>query len=207
MMTQYISIGRTGVTELVLNMSYRAPKCEGNCSKYVEVKTYETSLPDEEGRSKPTSYSEEGAARVYLRQGPAKQLTNQVIPISGSSTGLYLAVVDPPPGSCLTITRVVLFYYVCPEQELNFVIYPEVIAPTSLDSDSIQVVAVCSENAVLTSQTQLLECKYQGRWEFNNASCECVDDHFKNISSLVPCKHTLNVQIPSSVYTVSIGGI
>ena len=195
MVTQYINISKTGVTELVLNVSYYSSERCRICSELLEIRTFETSYPDEEGRSIPNSYLENQTVQLHIQQGADEQLTSQAIPISGSSTGLYLAVVDLPPGACLTITRLVLFYYVCPEQELNLVIYPEVIAPTSMHANSIQVSVACLENAVFASQTQSVECKFQGRWDSNNVSCECAEGYLFETNAPASSKGMLGVQI------------
>ena len=194
MVTQYINLGKIGVTELVLNLSYYSiENCTGNCSEFLQIRTYEIYFPDEEGRRIPNKYSKNPAIQLDIQQGTREQFASLAIPINGSSTGLYLSVADSPPGACLTITRMVLFYYVCPEQEVNLVIYPEVTAPTSMSASSIKVYAACAENAVFASPIQSVECKLQGRWASNNISCECVEGYFFATNAPSSSKGTLNV--------------
>ena len=180
MVTQYINISRLGVTELVLNVTFsNVQNCTGNCSEFLEIRTYETYFPDERNRSIPNRYSKNPAVQLRIQPGTNEQFTSLLIPKNGSTPGLYLAVVDPPPGTCVTITRMVLFYYVCPEQELNLVIYPETVAPTSMNANSSsQVSAACLENAVFASQIQPVECNFQGEWDSNNVRCDCRRGYF-----------------------------
>ena len=180
MVTQYINISKLGVTELVLNVTFNnVQNCTGNCSEFLEIRTYETDFPDERNRSIPNRYLNNLAVQLRIQPGTNEQFTSLLISINDSSRGLYLAVVDPPPGTCVTITRMVLFYYVCPEQELNLVMYLETIAPTSMNANSSsQVSAACLENAVFASQIQSVECEFQGKWDSNNVSCECRGGYF-----------------------------
>ena len=185
MITQYINISKLGITELVLNVSYYSSEnCTGNCTEFLSIKTYEIYFPDEEGRRIPNKYSANPTVQLHIQPGTNEQFTSLLIPISGTSRGLYLAVVDSHPGACVTITRMVLFYYVCPEQELNLIVYPEIIAPTSMNANSSsQVSPACLENAVFASQNQLVECNFQGKWDSNNAICECREGYFLETST------------------------
>ena len=183
MVTQYINISRMGVTELVLNITFFATtgsKCLGACSESVGIRMYATNVLDEEGRNDTGVYSANLASLVHTQGGAAQELSSHQIPMSDLYTGLYLALVDPQPGNCVGITRIALFYHVCPEGTLDLVEYPEVVAPTSTHLDDIAVPAVCSENAVLTSWITSVECKYRGKWDSNGVVCECAEGHFFN---------------------------
>ena len=100
------------------------------------------------------------------------------IPISGSSTGLYLAVVDSSPGTCISISRLALFYYVCPEQVVNLVKYPETIFPTLISDSDLFLGTTYMDNAILTSVDNELECSRRGRWEANNVVCSCMEGYY-----------------------------
>ena len=195
MVTQYVNISRTGVTELVLNVTFFAvtgSKCVGTCSESLGIRMYATSVIDEEGRSNPENFSANLASLVHTQGGSAQEFVSHKLPINSTHTGLYLAIVDPPPGSCVGLTQITLFYYICHEQELDLVKYPEVIAPTSIHIDDVAVPAVCSENAVLTSPIKFVECKYRGKWDSNNVVCECMEGYFFNESS-TSCQGNLTV--------------
>ena len=117
MITNYINISRTDITELVLNVTLaKSATCmcddAHNCNQAVRIRIFETSEPNETNRLSNTSYSVD-LANVSTMKKSVK------IPVSAAFTGLYLAVVDTPPGACLTITRLVLYYYIFPEEVVN----------------------------------------------------------------------------------------
>ena len=88
------------------------------------------------------------------------------------TNGLYLAVVDR--GSCTSITRISVFYYICPEQTVNLVHYPETVAPPFENPQDREAIGVCINNASQVSADLILECKIGGEWEENlNATCLC----------------------------------
>ena len=118
MITQYINISRTGVTELLLNTTFSAAtssECSGVCNDNVRIRIFPTNEPNEVSRNDTSSYGGIIAALEHIMDDEPVTERNLVqIPMSGSSTGLYLAVVDLYPGTCVSISRLALFYYVCP---------------------------------------------------------------------------------------------
>ena len=182
MITQYINISRTGVTELLLNATFSAgtiSECNGLCTDFVRIRIFQTNEPDELGRNDTSNYGGNVASlENVIEQDPIQYLDLVQIPISGFSTGLYLAVVDVPPGACISVSRLALYYYVCPEQVVNLVKYPETISP-SLNSDSgLLLEAKCVDNAVLSSSQRYLECSQRGQWEKHYIVCSCVQGHY-----------------------------
>ena len=182
MITQYINISRTGVTELLLNATFSAAtssQCDGLCSNFVRIRIFQTNEPDELGRNDTSTYGGNVASLEHItEQDPVPNLDLVQIPISGLSTGLYLAVVDVPPGTCISISRLALYYYICPEQVVNLVKYPETISP-ALNSDSdVLLEATCVDNAVLSSSESRLECSQRGRWKKHDIVCSCVQGHY-----------------------------
>ena len=77
--------------------------------------------------------------------------------------GFYLAVVDL--GTCVTITRILILYYVCPEETSELISRPEAI-----DSEFIEgtpsVEGECVENSSTESGVDpLLICGAGGQWQ------------------------------------------
>ena len=183
MVTQYINVSTTGVTQLILNFSITVTtdlNCGGGaCSELVEIRKYETNKLDENGRSDPDSYSDNLVTLNFQSMGAKMQQNfSKTITINESPTGLYLAVVGPSSSQiCVHVSHIALFYYVCPEQELNLVKYPEVIAPV-LSKMTIQV--SCIDNAMLSPFSPLLtaECTLNGVWAYDNISCQCEEGYF-----------------------------
>ena len=182
MVTQYINISRTGVTQLYLNASIvvtTQSNCMGTgCLELMAVKTYQTNEIDESGRSDQTRYSD--SLSFEATGVEAQQDGSLAIPVSKPSTGLYLAILATSSQKCVAISRLAVFYYVCPEQERNLVKYPEIIAPASSDELSKMAEATCVDNAVPASSPppEILKCMFKGVWTSTNVSCECEKGFF-----------------------------
>ena len=182
MITQYINISRSGVTELILNATFSAATssaCDDACSNSVRIRVFQSNEPDENGRNNTANYNGNVASLEHIMdQNPEQSLDLVQIPISGSYTGLYLAVIDPPPGTCFSISRLVVFYYICPQQMVNLVKYPETISPTLDSSSDVFLDANCVDHSVLTSDDNELQCSRRGRWETNDVTCSCMEGHY-----------------------------
>ena len=182
MITQYINISRTGVTELLLNATFSAATssaCNGVCSDSVRIRLFETNEPNEVARNDTSNYNGNVASLKHsMDQNPVQNSDLVQIPISGSYTGLYVAVLDPSPGTCISISRFALFYYICPEQVLNLVKYPEAISPTLTNDSQVFLETNCVDNAMLITGDDQLECSQRGQWETNNFVCTCIKGHY-----------------------------
>ena len=182
MITQFINISKSGVTELLLNATFSAATssaCNGVCTDSVRIRIYEENELDEVARIDMTNYGGNVASLEHIMdQNPVQDLDLVKIPISGSYTGLYLAILDLPPGTCISIARLALFYYVCPAQVVNLVKYPETISPNLLSDYDISLEANCVDNAVLVAGDDQLECTRKGRWETNGLVCNCMEGHY-----------------------------
>ena len=182
MITQYINIGRTGVTELILNATFSAAtnsSCEGVCTDSVRIRIFETNETDEMGRIDTDNYNGNVASLgPIVDQNSVQNLDLEKIPISGMYTGLYLALVDPAPGTCVSTSRLALYYYICPEQVVNLVKYPETLSPTLASDSDMFLEANCANNATLTAGNHQLQCSQRGRWETNDLVCNCIQGNY-----------------------------
>ena len=72
--------------------------------------------------------------------------------------GLYLAVVDR--STCIVLTRLLVFYYVCPEETSELISRPEVLG------SQVSVTGECVENSSTISGTApVLSCSDRGEWQ------------------------------------------
>ena len=96
-------------------------------------------------------------------------------------SSFYLAIQDE--GSCLTITRLIVFYHVCPSQTIDLTHVPETIAPLT-GSPPITVKGHCVEKA-LTEDDSAPKLTYSpgGIWRTSlldsGCSCEPGYSHYK----------------------------
>ena len=76
----------------------------------------------------------------------------------GSEDGFYLAVVDL--STCVTLTRVLVLYYVCPEETSELISRPEAL------QSQVSVTGECVENSSTVSGTApVLSCGDRGEWQ------------------------------------------
>ena len=190
MITHYININRTGVTELHLNVSFNPNVEQKCCADSVDVRVCPTNGPDETARSDLNQYTlspiplQDFVDGVHLAE-----VTNLTVPIT-NSTGLYLAFVASSPGTCIAISRITLFYFVCPKQDKNLISFPEMVAPPTESPQAVFVIPNCTTNAIVTSApgTQL-ECGAMGVWQTNGVSCECRRGYYYSKNASIPtCK-------------------
>ena len=174
MITQYINITDDGVNELTINMTFSTAQPVGqcpNCEQSFFVYLYETNVIDETGRVNQSFYMNTGA-RFFHTIGDVPQESDNS-DISVSSKGLYLSVIDT--GSCTLINRISVFYYVCPYQVVNMVVYPETVSPPSSGNfEDRTAIATCIDNASpVSGGSTNLECDSGGIWKTSDISCIC----------------------------------
>ena len=77
--------------------------------------------------------------------------------------GFYLAVVDL--STCVTLTRILVLYYVCPEETSELISRPEAIDSESIEGTT-SVEGECVENSSKESGADpLLICGARGQWQ------------------------------------------
>ena len=179
LITQYINITDDGVRELTVNVTFSST-AEGPTEQSFALWSYGTDNIDEAGHSDKDMYSDTGIRLLYIAEGVVLDFDSERFSIN--TNGLYLAVVDR--GSCTSITRISVFYYICPEQTVNLIHYPETVAPPFSNPQDREATGVCIDNASQASADLTLECKIRGEWEENvDAMCSCNPGYEKNDSS------------------------
>ena len=88
-------------------------------------------------------------------------------------TGFYLGILERD--SCITINRLLVFYYVCPAMTDDLVTHPETIAPVIGDSTPTEVNGTCVENASPENGVgPRPKCSQNGDWsESSGDGCVC----------------------------------
>ena len=162
------SISDNGVDELTILMSF-GDSTECPCEQSFSLYTYETNVIDETGRVNDTFYSDTGVRLFHTTEQGDQTIDSQRFTIS--STGLYLSVVDG--GSCTAITRILVYYNVCPYIVFNMVVYPETVAPPFSNPQDRVVTGTCVDNASPISGELNLECKVSGIWGDTQVICSC----------------------------------
>ena len=86
-----------------------------------------------------------------------------------SDTGFYVALQDT--GTCVGISRLRVYHYICPSQQKGLVLYPEIPTPVS---GSVNVQFTCVDNAHLPeSESDTITCYHNATWSTEVPVCEC----------------------------------
>ena len=110
--------------------------------------------------------------------------------------GLYLAVVDW--STCIVLTRLLVFYYVCPEETSELIFRPEVLG------SRVSVTGECVENSsTMSGSAPVLSCSDMGEWQVI-ISCLCNPGYEKSQDQ---CSGVVNSNIvypPYSMLTLRV---
>ena len=186
LISQFINITDDNVEQLVVNMTFSSagslcPQCQQSFS----IQAYETNIPDETGRVNQSFYQDTNT-RYFHRQNN-EEVESAVDTFTITSKGLYLAVVDT--GSCTRITRLYVFYYVCPSQVVNMIQYPETVSPPTTNPQDRTAMGTCIDQHASPIDGAILEldCSINGNWETNELGCSC-DPGYEIIMGNCQCK-------------------
>ena len=184
LITQYINISNPLVTDLNVNATFaNTAECTGSCSQNIPIHFYWTNTINDAERNDTSNFGCVAGRLVHIgNNGMMRESANVVIPVSEGFNGAYLALVDQ--GTCVYISKLVVSYTVCPAQNLNLIIYPQIIAPTINNPADKIVPATCVEGAS-TLGSESLECNIGGIWgTIDSPICQCDSGYQMNGSSL-----------------------
>ena len=86
-----------------------------------------------------------------------------------SDTGFYIAIRDS--GTCVGISRLRVYHYICQSRQVGLVLYPEALAPIS---GSVNISFSCVDNAhIPEDEDQTTKCNNNGEWDIDTPVCEC----------------------------------
>ncbi len=93
--------------------------------------------------------------------------------VDPTATGFYLAIVDD--NTCMALTRVVVFYHVCPEMVVYRIRYPQTLAPTTNQPESVGGTCVDNASGELQGRNPQLSCIQGGKWGaiLEGTGCQC----------------------------------
>ena len=143
------------------------------CRQSFEVYKWETSTIDSTAAANTTNYVRVGRVSPDVTSGTMEFVASYDIELSAIG-GFYLGVVDL--STCVTLTRVLVLYYVCPEETSELIHRPEAIESQSLEG-SPSVEGECVENSSTPSvASPLLVCTARGQWQAI-VPCLCNPGH------------------------------
>ena len=196
LITQLINRTVNGIrlpqVSVVIEFKQRDCDVSLNCQRTFNTHVYERSSEDYTLARVISNY------RQVQRVSPDDTTGNKVnktvnIDFSDESqeTAFYFAVQDET--SCITITRMIVFYHICPRQTFDFIHHPETIAPR-FSTQNVAVApitvrtATCVDNAEAENGMALLAfCSSGGVWSTPpGKGCHCMRG-FANENRGVSC--------------------
>ena len=202
MITQHISrvVGSTAPPQVTVQVDFQLNTCPemNNCDRTFAIHKYETSTINATAARILNNY-EFVPPRITPRDGSGVVRENSSVQIdfSTAATGVYLGIRDE--ASCVSVHRVLVFYYVCPAETSHLVSRPEVIAPRIGDSVPVEVDGQCVENSSPENGIGArLTCSQKGVWGgIDGAGCVC-DTGFQQFLDGRSCVGTFVSDSPSA---------
>ena len=131
------------------------------CRQSFEVYKWETSAIDRYGATNTSNYVRVGRISPAVTSGDMPFVDSHDIEF-GTTGGFYLGVVDL--NTCVTLSRILVLYYVCPEETSELISRPEAIESLSLEG-SPSVEGECVENSSTDGGVNpILICGARGQW-------------------------------------------
>ena len=182
--TQHISMDLDhSVHKYALNITvevvYPLQSCrlQLNCEfRLLNYKTNTPQLPSTKasGYMNTENYEQFGIARPHALYFERHNFT-----LDPSDTGFYVALQDT--GTCVRISRLRVYRYICPKRQVGLVLYPETPAPVS---GSVNINVKCVDNAVVSGSPQAT-CHSNGTWG-PNTQCKCNLGYANMTENMMP---------------------
>ena len=176
LITQLINrtVNGTLLREVSVQIEFEQRDCDVtlNCQRTFNTHVYETSSINDSARRDTANYRQE--QRVSPDDTTGERVIETVrVSFATNEPSFYFAVQDET--SCIVITRLLVFYSVCPSQTFNLTSTPETIAPPT-EAAPIPVTATCASNAVMEGDNfPKLICSTGGLWSIiSNSDCRCA---------------------------------
>ena len=156
------------------------------CRQSFVVYKWQTSTIDREAARNTDNYDRVGLISTEITDGNVRATESLTIELS-AERGFYLAVVDL--GTCISIHRILVFYYVCTAEISELIIRPAAIHVPD-NSESALVNGECVENSSpQNGLNPVLRCGDKGQWQVV-IPCHCnpgyeLDDLFQ-CSGILP---------------------
>ena len=179
LITQYIStvVNDTRLAQVSVIIEYELVGCTSlQCQRTFVVNAYETSTEDNSIAADIDNTDYRLVDRIATDDDTGQTRQNRTVDLdlSGNADGLYLAIRDET--TCIMITRMLVFYSVCPGGAVDFVMRPETLAPIVMRNPiPLRVDAECVAGASPENgEGAILNCNQGGTWTvIPGAGCQC----------------------------------
>ena len=175
LITQHIS--RVGdVPQVSVQVEYELTGCQAGCQVSFLLEVWETSTINRTQARYTSNYRRVKRVAPNSDSGLVSQNASIPVDFNTNENGFYLAVVDD--NTCIAISRIIVFYYVCPAMVLDLVIYPEILSPpiNNLAPQSKIVTGQCVNGSSRElGRNPSLQCIQAGKWGAlqEGTGCQC----------------------------------
>ena len=178
LLTQYINKSvpapDTYPVRVFVDITYSFVPCpeERDCDHDFELHRYVTNF--EQPEFNPQLFTDRGImpdSRIQDRTTSGKQ--QFYFDLSEDEDGFYLGLKSRRKGVCVTVSRILVFLFECPTTTVaGLARYTATQAPIN---GTVSSMSECAENAhhTETSKLDTLECTTAGKWQNDQAVCEC----------------------------------
>ena len=118
--------------------------------------------------------------------------------INTNHSSFYFAIQDET--TRIVVTRLIVFYHICPNQTVDLISHPETIAPVLGQSTVVTASCVMNAEPVSGLAPQGFVCITGGVWSHvpPGARCRCVNGYFEAYNNK-SCRRKCNKNIYSSL--------
>ena len=200
LITQYIStvVSDTRLAQVSVIVEYELVGCTSlECQRTFVVNAYETSTEDNSIAADINNTDYRLVDRIATDDDTGQIRQNRTVDVNlnGNADGLYLAIRDET--TCIVITRILVFYSVCPGGAVDFVLRPETLAPSIMRNPiPLRVTAECLAGASPENgEGAILSCNQGGTWTTTaGAGCRCnpgfvAAENGKSCTGIIPYNH------------------
>ena len=187
LITQLINrtVNGTRLPQVSVMIEFEQPGCNVtlNCQRAFNTHIYESTSSVNSDKINITKYRQ---VQRVLPVDASGSRVNETITINFTTnhSSFYFAVQDET--TCMVITRLIIFYTVCPTQTANLIHYPETVATSrsNFQGEVLYISALCVENAQPENgvSPMISVCAVGGIWGsvIPGAECQCVPGYFRD---------------------------
>jgi hypothetical protein len=173
-------MNRTRLSQVSVTIEFELRNCDNTlmCQRTFNTHIFETSFENATGARDTANYQQVDRISPDITTGAR---VNETIDLNfyTNHSSFYLAIQDEI--ACMVITRLTIFYYVCPGEITDLIIRPETVAPPiSRESSLRRISAKCADNAspvhvvdgIITGP--IINCAERGVWHsLAELGCRC----------------------------------
>ena len=184
LITQLINrtVNGTRLPQVSVMIEFELRDCDATlkCLRTFNTHIYEISAENSAAARSIMNYRQVRRVSPDVTTG-ARVNETVMIDFNTENSSFYFAIQDET--SCIIITRLILFYYICPQQSADLIIYPETLAPPGNQAaiPLVSVTASCVASAEPENGVApILSCLSGGIWGLvSTTGCKCIAGSFQ----------------------------